>query len=443
MRIKITLMFADLLTVIVSFFLAKLLRFQSLSYDIQNELSTLIFLCVTIIILLYFFDLYNHYLYAQTGRVFFRIINVWLMSLILYVIIGFITKFYFLINSRAFIILFYITLFVFALIVRIVFIPQFFEHYFSKPERKIVCNYVGPKEIFNEIQSFFMNNSIVGLSIVPDEKKANPKPVGDATLFYSTTNEFGGLYQELKSLIIPERPLHVISNLFNELNLGWEWCRILNMPVYTFLMRRTSPIRDSIQRIIDIVVSAVFIIILAPFFLIIALAIKLDSPGPVIYKQRRCGKDGKEFTLYKFRSMLYNSENQNLREEEFRDYINRKINKGKLIDTKQVTRVGRILRRTSIDELPQFFNVLKGDMTLIGPRPPIPYEVKYYKEWHKDRLKVKPGISGLWQVYGRGNMPCDSSIFLDLIYIINRSLLLDIKLMFQTIPVVLLGKGAY
>jgi lipopolysaccharide/colanic/teichoic acid biosynthesis glycosyltransferase len=202
-------------------------------------------------------------------------------------------------------------------------------------------------------------------------------------------------------------------------------------------------LRDIVRRCLDIVVSLAVLGLLLPLFAVIACAIKMDSPGPVIYKQKRCGRDGKEFTFYKFRSMFERDRKDEKREEEFKHYIEHQLPKGKVINRHDITRVGRILRKTSCDELPQFINVLKGDMSLIGPRPPIPYEVKHYKKWHKDRLLIKPGISGLWQIYGRGNMPCDSSIFLDLIYVINRSLSLDIKLMLKTIPAVLLGKGAY
>lgn len=132
------------------------------------------------------------------------------------------------------------------------------------------------------------------------------------------------------------------------------------------------------------------------------------------------------------------------REKKIKNYIENNEDIGKIIDFKNVTKIGRVLRKTTIDEMPQFWNVLRGEMSLVGPRPGIYYEVRHYKDWHRDRLQVKPGMSGLWGVYGRGQqMPFDTTVFLDLIYIINRSTSLDIKLIFQIIPVVLLEKGAY
>ncbi|MEO0106426.1 MAG: sugar transferase [candidate division WOR-3 bacterium] len=440
--VKIILLLVDIIGVMTSFIIALLLRFGRILPPCQNQWSTLFFLLSVIPVIFALNNLFNHYFYAQIGRIFYRIINSYTIVLVLYIIIGFISKFNFLISSRGFIIFFFVIFLLSTLLVRIVLIPLILKLYFAKSERKTVCNYAGPDVFFDTLINFINNNPVLGLTLIRNQR-GNPKPAIDASFLYSTAQDFGELYQEIKSMIIPDKPLHVISNLFNELNINWEWCKISSFPVYTFLAHNTPKVNAVLQRIVDIIVSLIFLILLSPLFLLIAFAIKIDSPGPVIYKQRRCGRDGKEFIMYKFRSMFHNNESQESRENEFKEYIAQKINKGKIIDFTQITRVGNILRRTSIDELPQFLNVLKGDMTLIGPRPPLPYEVKHYRDWHKDRLRVKPGITGLWQVYGRGSMPCDSSIFLDLIYIINRSLLLDLKLFFQTIPVVLLGKGAY
>jgi lipopolysaccharide/colanic/teichoic acid biosynthesis glycosyltransferase len=189
--------------------------------------------------------------------------------------------------------------------------------------------------------------------------------------------------------------------------------------------------------------SIIGLIVLAPFFLIVSIAIKLDSRGPVIYKQQRCGKNGKKFMFYKFRSMQKHDQKESELKAESLYYMNTSVPKVDTLQTRYITEIGKILRKTSIDEWPQFINVLKGEMSLIGPRPHRPHEVKCYQDWHSDRLSVKQGLTGLWQIYGRGEMPCDKSIFLDLMYVMNRSLSLDIKLIFKTIPAVILGKGAY
>ncbi len=440
--VKIILFLADIFVITSSFFIALLVRFGCIHPPCQNQWYTLFFLPPVILFIFALNNLYDHYFYAQIGRIFYRIIKGYIFALVLYITIGFVSKFNFLISSRGFIALYFLIFLIGILLVRLILIPLILKLYFTQPQRKKVCNYIGPETFFDTLTNFIVNNPVLGLTITKSQI-GNPKPAPDAFFLYSTAQDFGELYWEIKSKIIPDKPLLVISNLFNELNINWEWCKISSLPVYAFLTRTHLRANIILQRAIDIIVSLIFLILLSPLFLLIALAIKIDSPGPVIYKQKRCGKDGKEFIMYKFRSMYHNGGNQEEREDEFREYITQPINKGKIIDFRQVTKVGSILRRTSIDELPQFLNVLKGDMTLVGPRPPLPYEVKYYKDWHKDRLKIKPGITGLWQVYGRGSMPCDSSIFLDLIYIINRSLLLDIKLFFQTIPAVILGKGAY
>jgi len=207
-----------------------------------------------------------------------------------------------------------------------------------------------------------------------------------------------------------------------------------------------------LKRGVDIVGSIVGIFALMPVMLITALAIKATSPGPVIFKQIRLGKQGIPFIFYKFRSMHVNMDDQ-IHREYIRDLIkgdNAKINQGdaedpfyKLKDDPRITNVGRFIRKTSIDELPQFFNVLKGDMSLVGPRPPLAYEAEKYQTWHLRRiLEMKPGITGLWQVEGRSKTDWDDSVRLDIRYIQNWSLLMDLKILLKTVGVVLKCRGA-
>jgi lipopolysaccharide/colanic/teichoic acid biosynthesis glycosyltransferase len=183
-----------------------------------------------------------------------------------------------------------------------------------------------------------------------------------------------------------------------------------------------------------------------------AVAIKISSPGPVIFKQTRLGRRGSRFPFYKFRSMYV--ENDDRCHREFVSGLiegkHELLNQGdrdqpvfKIKNDHRITPVGRIIRRLSIDELPQFFNVLKGEMSLVGPRPPIPYEVEKYKPWHLRRiLEIKPGITGLWQVDGRSRTSFDEMVRLDLRYLMNWSFWLDIKILFKTIKAVLETKGA-
>jgi lipopolysaccharide/colanic/teichoic acid biosynthesis glycosyltransferase len=173
---------------------------------------------------------------------------------------------------------------------------------------------------------------------------------------------------------------------------------------------------------------------------IIALAIRLDSPGPAVFKQTRIGKGGKEFMCHKFRSMREGAE------AEQEDLLNLNEASGplfKIKDDPRMTRVGRFLRRLSLDELPQIYNVLRGEMSLVGPRPPLPSEVAQYQDWHKQRLEAPPGMTGLWQVSGRSQLTFDEMCLLDIFYIENYSPMLDLRIMLRTIPAVLLRQGAY
>ena len=196
----------------------------------------------------------------------------------------------------------------------------------------------------------------------------------------------------------------------------------------------------TIKRLVDIAGAALGLTLGAPLLGLAALAIRLDSPGPVIFRQTRVGANGRPFEIYKFRSMYQGAE-QELEELRDRSEVDGPI--FKMRDDPRVTPVGRFLRRTSLDELPQLWNVLIGDMSLVGPRPPLPSEVSEYMEWHKKRLEVRPGLTGLWQVSGRSLLSFDEQCLLDIYYIENWSLWLDFQILLRTIPEVLFGNGAY
>lgn len=194
------------------------------------------------------------------------------------------------------------------------------------------------------------------------------------------------------------------------------------------------------KRAMDIVCSAVALILLSPLILILALIIFLDDPhGSPFFSQVRVGKDGKEFRFYKLRSMVCNAEEllADLQDQNEMDGPAFKIK-----SDPRITRIGKFIRKTSVDELPQFWNVLKGDMSMVGPRPPLPREVKEYTSYQMKRLSVKPGLTCIWQIQPRRNeLTFDQWVELDLEYIEKRSLLLDIKLIFQTVGSVLNGEG--
>ncbi|WP_232058212.1 sugar transferase [Cohnella abietis] len=195
------------------------------------------------------------------------------------------------------------------------------------------------------------------------------------------------------------------------------------------------------KRLLDVSLAAFGMIFLLPVFLLVAVSIKLDDPkGKVFFQQTRVGKNGKTFKMYKFRSMVSNADqilNHILHLNEIDGAM------FKIKDDPRITRVGRFIRRTSLDELPQFINVLKGDMSLVGPRPPLPREVETYTTYERQRLQVIPGCTGLWQVSGRNNIDFKAMVELDLKYINQRSIWFDIKLIFRTISVMFRTKDAY
>ncbi len=212
-----------------------------------------------------------------------------------------------------------------------------------------------------------------------------------------------------------------------------------NVPLITFSATPDHALSLMIKRSMDVMLSVLLLILVMPAMAVIALLIKLTSPGPVIYKQTRCGLFGRKFVLYKFRSMRQGAEDV-LWEIKHLNEMDGPV--FKMRNDPRVTPLGRILRKSSIDEWPQFWNVLKGDMSLVGPRAPLPDEVREYTRWQRRRLSVKPGITCLWQVSGRNEIDFHEWMKLDLFYIDNWSLLLDLKILLRTFPVVLLGKGA-
>jgi len=212
------------------------------------------------------------------------------------------------------------------------------------------------------------------------------------------------------------------------------------IPLLTFTNTPGAPFPLFLKRVQDITASAVGMVVLAPLLPVIALAVKLSSRGPVFYSQVRCGLNGRRFTLLKFRTM-YEGSDERLGEVAHLNEVEGPAFKARR--DPRVTPVGRILRRLSLDETPQLFNVLKGDMSLVGPRPPILDEVKRYERWQRRRLSMKPGLTGLWQVSGRAGLDdFDRWIALDLAYIDQWSLWLDLKILLKTIPAVLSARGA-
>jgi exopolysaccharide biosynthesis polyprenyl glycosylphosphotransferase len=266
-----------------------------------------------------------------------------------------------------------------------------------------------------------------------------PEPI-DEIVFAVTRKKL----DEMKQIFLMCEELgiraRVAMNFFSNRVARVELEELEGIPFLTFTTTPSDETQLAFKRLLDVVVSAVLLVLATPVIVGAALAIKLTSRGRVFFKQERIGLNGRIFTLYKFRTMIDRA--HELREEV--SHLNEMTGPVfKAAADPRVTRVGRILRRFSLDELPQLWNVLKGDMSLVGPRPPIPEEVRLYRRWHRRRLSMKPGLTCLWQVSGRNQIDFDRWMQLDLQYIDNWSPALDFKILLRTIPAVLSGRGAF
>jgi len=285
----------------------------------------------------------------------------------------------------------------------------------------------------------------------------------------------GVLFTELGEGAVDHAREKILDRVYNELcgNLSREQLQCLTITFHVYpedleessstcrsdlmlypdliVEHRSKTIGFSLKRVFDIVGALSGLILLSPLFIVISALVKLTSEGPVLYKQIRVGQFGIEFPFLKFRSMVTDND-----PTLHKQYVQKLISLGsddvemgkdgvyKIKDDPRITRIGKFIRKTSIDELPQLINVLKGEMSLVGPRPPIPYELEYYQLWHKRRiLEMKPGITGLWQVFGRSQTTFDEMVRLDLRYTKEWSLWLDLMLLLRTPRVVISGKGAY
>ena len=230
----------------------------------------------------------------------------------------------------------------------------------------------------------------------------------------------------------------VAVDFFPHVNSTVSLDRFGSTPVLTFSAAPYDEIRLLVKRLTDIAAAAAGLVVLAPFMAVISIAIRLTSPGPAIFRQVRCGLNGRRFLFYKFRSMCQNAEEL----KPALEHLNTRETVFKIPHDPRLTPVGRYLRKFSIDEWPQLWNVLRGDMSLVGPRPAVPGEVDRYQRWQRRRLRMRPGLTCLWAICGRDNVDFETWMKLDMQYIDNWSLALDWKILLRTIPHVLMGHGA-
>ncbi len=326
---------------------------------------------------------------------------------------------------------------------------------------------VGDGKAGKMLATKLMYENPIGLNILGfvDDDKSIGEEVVIGKRVIGNTEQIAGLISKLKAdeLLIAvddtdtERTLELIdsckklnvgvrvtSELFDIVARRMKTESYFDVPVIDVSSHYNNSFTLALKRGFDIFISIFALFVLSPLWIAIAFFIKLSSPGPVLFKQTRIGKYGKEFQFYKFRSMKVLQGEDEERKKLMIDFMKDSNGdlKTKVINDERVTWIGKIIRRTSLDELPQLLNVIKGEMSLVGPRPCLPYEYENYDEWQKRRVSVIPGCTGVWQVWGRSSVSFKESVVLDLYYINNMSPWFDLQLIFQTIPAILSARGA-
>lgn len=458
-----------------SFFLAVYLLRNDTSKSIIDFYSNhlfvipLIFLVVSFIILvfqyngLYMIDVIlkrtNHFA-ALLKAVYFSALTIVLFSMAL--------DFYGLTDSRLLIFMFLLISIPLFITVRVFLLRQFYIELSKAGLRKNVI-IVGDGEAGKILATKLIYENPIGLNVVGfvnEKKKVGDFVINDLRNF-GRLNDLPYLIKELKidELIIAmdededydkvfstidycktlDVKLSITSEIFDVISERIKTEKYIDIPVISVDPKYNDTLTLTLKRFFDVAFAIIGLVLLSPVMITIAILIKLSSPGPVLYKQKRIGLYGKEFDFYKFRSMKPVDGEDEERKKKMIEFMKKGLTDGqdlKVVNEDRITWIGRIIRKTSLDELPQLFNVIKGDMSLVGPRPCLPYEFENYTEWQKRRVNVMPGCTGVWQVWGRSKVSFDDSVVMDIYYINNMSPWLDLQLIFQTIPVMLFSRGA-
>lgn len=455
----------DLVIVLFSFFFSYFLRNNILPDIFPERFKTGLYplkeyLPVLALILLIFAFFLRYFKVYKSHRTYPLIYEIWItLKVSFFSFLTLMASLYLLKGqfiSRPFVLLFILNFFVFISIEKLII------RYTALQIRKKGLNFrnlliVGNGVRAIEIAEIFKKNPHWGFNIlgfISDGHKTNVPVLGeirdlekifkelvvDDVIFAvsrSRLEELEEVFMLCQELGINTR---VALNIFPKFNSRMHLEEVSGIPLLTFTRIPTDVFALFLKRFIDIVLGSILFIISLPFMILIALLIKIDSKGPVLFKQWRLGLNGRKFLLYKFRTMFEGAEK--LRE----DVLHLNIMDGPVFKAPKdprLTRVGKFLRKFSLDELPQLYNVIKGEMSLVGPRPLIPEEIEKFQRWQKRRLSMKPGLTCLWQISGRSKLDFETWMKLDLEYIDNWSLKKDFIILLKTIPAVLTGKGAH
>ncbi|WP_206199064.1 sugar transferase [Thermoanaerobacterium sp. PSU-2] len=459
MRYKSFNIVIDAFALLLSFVFSLFLRFSFIfkNIDIKWYIYSFLIIMVTDLLVLYFKGLYEKNfsnVFEQISIIFEGLIY----STSLYIIMSYSIKNT--IFSRLTLGYFIILSFIFQVTGKY-FILYLIKKEYSKGKGLVNTIVIGEIQYFSEnLIKEIDTKHVFGLKILGVlskhvENSSFLNCVGDIRDFKKIINEYN-----VKSIIITSKvdnveeiidycllkyiSIYTLGNAVDLMNYPVEIVFIEDTPILKIKDVLISGTTARLKRLIDFMLSLFLIIILSPLLVLISILIKITSPGPILFRHKRLGLNGKLIDVYKFRTMVVNaqevlekilSENPDLKKEYEETF--------KLKDDPRMTKIGKILRKTSLDELPQLFNVIKGDMSLVGPRPIVLEEINMYKEHGKYLLRVLPGVTGLWQVSGRNNVDYEERIKMDMQYIMNWNLWLDLNILFKTIPAVLKKDGAY
>jgi exopolysaccharide biosynthesis polyprenyl glycosylphosphotransferase len=473
---KLILTFSDLSVMFVSAFAALYtttnLKFLDYITDFAVIQKIVIFMagCLLIIPIFRYYQLYKHKYFLRIGEQTLLILKGLLINNIIIIIILFLVKTQeALHDSRTQVIIYFSSSLLLMFLTRVVVLRRFLRsNYIGGNIKEILTRRalaIGAGnlgEFFAEILTVKPHYHIEIIGFLDDDpnkknKRINRIPVigtTDDIAFIVEDQEVDEIFITIQSIenkklldLIEKCKLtnchvNLVSNHFDIVDAKLDEGEYHDLKLISVSPKLSPLYSEKFKRIFDITVSGLMIILFTPVWLILGLAIKLNSAGPVFFKTEVIGKNGKKFKWYKFRTM-YSNNDPHLHQLHLENLIKEDKGYKKLANDPRITSIGRLLRKFSLDELPQLFNVFRGEMSLVGPRPCLPYEFEHFKDWHKLKYKVIPGMTGLAQIIARNreDVTFSDSVILDLYYADNVSLWLDLKILFRTIPVMVLGKG--
>jgi len=471
-RYKYVLLLIDLIVVNFAFFVSVLFRGHISVRDFFTSAQFLftVFFSFFLVFTFQWGGLYRINMFSTRVPQFMQLLKSIFIGLLLYVLIGYLSKFKLIYESRLVFGYFVLSLFVLFTFYRVILLPFLLKHFMNLKILKRKCLIVGAGELGRKILNDIIAKPELGLEIVgfiddnipPGRSILNGyKVLGNVENIARICEEQGvdeviigidNITHERLIQIISESKetkciVRLTSSIFKVIPSKLATESYVDFPTVTLTRGFYSEIFLIQKRIVDFIFSLFALVLLSPLFVLVAALIKMTSEGPVFYKQERIGKNGKRFKMYKFRTMYVGADEDENRVKWMKQFIREgkhpdgDTKNKKVVDKSKITFVGKFLRKFSIDEFPQLINVLKGEMSLVGPRPVLPYEYEMFKPWYHERDKVLPGCTGFWQVYGRAETSFDDMVLMDIYYIQNMSPWLDLQIILKTIPVVLFGKG--